>query len=88
MVIRESPAGKLAMNDCCHEMLRARLRLAGSSFSAIARELGITPSSVSLVSQGHRRSAKIQQAIASKLATTPEALWPARYIKEVNMTPR
>ncbi|MFB9221641.1 helix-turn-helix domain-containing protein [Paracoccus cavernae] len=75
------------MNDCCHEMLRARLRLAGSSFSAIARELGITPSSVSLVSQGHRRSEKVERAIASKLQTQPEIIWPARYTKERKVKP-
>ncbi|MFN8682351.1 transcriptional regulator [Paracoccus sp. P2] len=72
-------------DEFCHEMIRARLRLAGTSFSDIARELGKTPASVSLVSQGHRRSQKIQRAIAEKLDTTPENIWPDRYEQEGTM---
>lgn len=74
------------MNDeFCHEMIRARLRLAGTSFSDIARELGITPASVSLVSQGLRRSRPVQQMIAQKLGTAPEKIWPERYQQEASM---
>lgn len=72
-------------DEFCHEMIRARLRMAGSSFTALARELGITPASVSLVSQGLRRSRKVQGAIASKLGTTPQRIWPDRYEQEVSM---
>lgn len=78
--------GSAAMDDeFCHEMIRARLRLAGTSFSDIARELGITPASVSLVSQGLRRSRPVQQVIADKLGTTPERIWPERYEQEAAM---
>lgn len=73
--------------DNCHEMLRARLRLAGSSFSLVAREMGITPASVSLVSQGIRRSRRVQQVLAEKLGTTPEKIWPERYDEEGTMKP-
>lgn len=72
-------------DEFCHEMIRARLRLAGTSFSDIARELSITPASVSLVSQGRRRSRPVQQAIAEKLDTTPERIWPERYRQEIPM---
>ncbi|WP_353429377.1 helix-turn-helix domain-containing protein [Paracoccus denitrificans] len=51
----------------------------------IARELGKTPASVSLVSQGLRRSQRIQRAIAEKLDTTPENIWPDRYEQEGTM---
>lgn len=47
------------IDEFAHEMILARLRMAGSSFSAIARELGVTPSSVSLVSMGLRSSRRI-----------------------------
>ncbi|MDH2328998.1 helix-turn-helix domain-containing protein [Cereibacter sp. SYSU M97828] len=68
-----------------HDEIKARLRKAGSGISAIARELGITPGSVTVVSQGYRRSQKVQRAIADKLGTTPEVIWPARYEKEADM---
>ncbi|MDO5703719.1 MAG: helix-turn-helix domain-containing protein [Paracoccus sp. (in: a-proteobacteria)] len=69
-------------DDFQHEFLKAKLRLAGTNFSAVARELGITPASVSLVSQGLRRSRHVQQALAEKLGTTPERIWPDRYKQE------
>lgn len=72
-------------DEFCHEMIRARLRLAGTSSSDIARELGKTPASVSLVSQGRRRSRKIEQTIAEKLDTTPKNIWPDRYEQEAAM---
>lgn len=72
-------------DEYCHEMIRARLRLAGTSFSDIARELGITPASVSLVSQGRRRSRKVELAIAEKLGTTPNQIWPTFYKQEAIM---
>lgn len=72
-------------DEFCHEMIRARLRMAGSSFTALAQELGITPASVSLVSQGRRRSRKIEQIIAVKLDTTPQNIWPDRYEQEGTM---
>jgi Ner family transcriptional regulator len=71
--------------EYCHEMIRARLRLAGTSFSDIARELNITPASVSLVSQGRRRSKKVAWVIAVKLGTTPNQIWPTFYKKEAVM---
>lgn len=56
-----------------------RLRLAGSSLSEIARELEVRPTTVTIVSQGLRRSRRIEQAIAAKLGVTVESLWPNRY---------
>lgn len=67
------------LSDFSHQMIMARLRSAGSGFSAIARELGITPSAVSLVSKGDRCSRRVQQAIADKLGVAPVEIWPARY---------
>lgn len=61
------------IDEFAHEVTFARLRMAGSSFSAIARELGVTPSSVSLVSMGLRSSRRIQ------------GIWPDRYRKEQQM---
>ena len=65
-----------------HEQIKMRLRLAGSSLSRVARELGVTATTVTSVSQGYRRSRRIEQAIAAKLKETPERLWPGRYARE------
>lgn len=62
-----------------HERIKMRLRLAGSSLSAIARQLGVAATTVTSVSQGYRRSRRIEAAIADKLGVTTEALWPDRY---------
>lgn len=62
-----------------HEFLKFRLRLAGSSMAKIARTLGISQSSVTVVSQGYRRSHRVQREIADQLGTTPQQLFPDRY---------
>lgn len=56
-----------------------RLRLAGTSLSEVARELGVAPTTVTSVSQGYRRSRRIEAAIAAKLGQLPEVLWLDRY---------
>lgn len=62
-----------------HEILKCRLRLVGSSMAKIARSLGISQSSVTVVSQGYRRSHRVQREIADQLGTTPQQLFPDRY---------
>ncbi|PAU98836.1 helix-turn-helix domain-containing protein [Paracoccus salipaludis] len=62
-----------------HERLKCRLRLAGSSMAGVARALGISQSSVTVVSQGYRRSHRVQSEIAGQLGTTPQELFPDRY---------
>lgn len=61
-----------------HERIKMELRLAGSSLSQIARELGVQASTVASVSRGNCRSRRIEAAISSKLGVTPERLWPDR----------
>lgn len=62
-----------------HERIKFELRLAGSSLAKVSRSLGLAQSTVSVVSMGHGRSHRIQEAIASELGKTPEELWPKRY---------
>jgi len=62
-----------------HERIKTRLRLAGCSLAQVARELGVQPTTVTSVSQGYRRSRRIEDRIAAKLSTTPAKLWPDRY---------
>ncbi len=56
-----------------------RLRLAGTSLADVSRELEVSPTTVTSVSQGYRRSRRIESAIASKLGVLPQQLWPDRY---------
>ncbi len=62
-----------------HEQIKRQLRQHGSSLAEIARELSVARTTVTSVSQGYRRSRRIEAAIAAKLGRTPQQLWPDRY---------
>jgi Ner family transcriptional regulator len=62
-----------------HEWIKSRLRLAGSSLAKIARELELSPATVTIVSQGMRRSQRIETAISTKLGVPAALLWPEKY---------
>lgn len=57
--------------------IKAMLELRGSSFAAIARELGVTRGAVRRVQD--RPYPKMERAIAEKLGFTPKDIWPERY---------
>jgi Ner family transcriptional regulator len=63
-----------------HKRIREALRDAGSSIAELSAEIGVAGATMTIVSQGHRTSHRIQTAIAEKLGTTPEALFPERYL--------
>lgn len=65
-----------------HEKIKMQLRLVGSSLADVARGLGVAGTTVTSVSQGYRRSRRIESAIASKLGVQPWDLWPDRYSDE------
>ena len=65
-----------------HREIRKRLREAGSSISALARELSVAPETVTIVSQGYRKSHRVQTAIAETLGVTPAELFPERYAEQ------
>lgn len=67
------------IDDRQHRRIKGALELRGLSLSAIARELEVAPTSVSIVSRGIRRSRRIEEAIASAIGCAPEELWPDRY---------
>ncbi len=62
-----------------HERIKMQLRLRGSSLAEVARELGVTRTTVTAVCQGRCRSRRIELAIATKLGQTAEQLWPERH---------
>lgn len=67
-----------------HETIKLGLRDVGSSLSDVAKELNLRRSTVTTVSQGHRRSHRVQKALAAKLGMQPEELFPERYGSEVS----
>lgn len=62
-----------------HEHVKRRLKAANSSLSNVARRLALSPTTVTVVSQGYRTSGRVQAEIAAVLGTTPETLFPERY---------
>ena len=62
-----------------HEFLKFKLRQRGTSLAQISRELQITQGSVTAVSQGHRRSRRVEQALAEAIGVTAEELFKDRY---------
>lgn len=65
-----------------HQHIKEELRRHGTSLAQIARELNVRPTTVTIVSQGQRRSRRIEKAIATHLGLTPRELWPGRYPEE------
>lgn len=57
--------------------IKSQLELHKSSFSAIARENGVSVAAVH--SAVTRPYPKMQRLIAAKLGIPPEAIWPERY---------
>ncbi|WP_298976250.1 helix-turn-helix domain-containing protein [uncultured Roseobacter sp.] len=62
-----------------HERLKAELKVRGTSLAQLARDLGVSGTSMSLVSLGKHRSRRIEKAIADVMQMTPEELWPDRH---------
>jgi len=61
---------------------QAALRIRGTTLAAIARDIKVSAASVSMVSQGRGRSARIEQAIAERLGMQAPELWPERYSQQ------
>lgn len=62
-----------------HLEIKMRLQLVNSSFNEIARELGLSHSTVLDVSNSRGVSMKVAQAIANKIGSSPDELWPGKY---------
>ena len=65
-----------------HERLTTEVRRRGTSLSRVAAQMGVFPGSVTAVSQGIRRSKRIEEELATAIGTTPEKLFPDRYTSE------
>lgn len=62
-----------------HQRIRVGLHARGVTLADVARQLRLAAVTVTTVSQGYRRSRRIEAELAQRLGTTPEALFPERY---------
>jgi len=62
-----------------HARIRYELSLRSLTLAEIAKRAEVSISSVSAVSLGKSRSARIEMILAQALATRPEVLFPERY---------
>ncbi|MBO9409669.1 helix-turn-helix domain-containing protein [Shimia sp. R9_1] len=62
-----------------HLRTKFLLQSAGSNFNEVARELGLSHSTVLSVSNSRSVSAKVQELIAKKIGVHPGEIWPERY---------
>lgn len=56
--------------------IKALIVLSGTSITAIAKKTGVSREWVSYVVNGHKKSLRVQKAIAAAVGKTVEELWP------------
>jgi len=61
------------------ELIKAELRIKGSSLAAVARETGVTLKNVSHVVRDRHRSLRIARRICEVTGLSPDTAWPGRY---------
>lgn len=69
----------MTRDDRNHQWIKIALKMRSTSLTAIAARLGVTPSTVCMVSRGAGRSRRIEAAIAEVIGYSPAELWPDRY---------
>lgn len=74
--------GQDARNATPPAQIKAALELAGYYQTDIARQLGITPTTVGEVIRGKSRSRQVENRIAVILGKTPYEIWPHWYGKD------
>lgn len=67
--------------------IRHQLNLAGSSFTALARGLNLTVSTVQTVASGRTRSARVEKAIADTIGKELWEIWPEYYSDQAGEMP-
>jgi len=65
-----------------HQEIRDALKARGLTISDVARQLGLSQATITTVSQGYRRSARVEKHLAELLGTTCATLFPERYPEE------
>ena len=77
---QESPFS--ADNMIRHQEIRDALKARGLTISDVARQLGLSQATITTVSQGYSRSARVERHLAELLGTTCSTLFPERYPEE------
>lgn len=66
-----------------HLRTKYLLQCANSNFNEVARELGLSHSTVLSVSNSRSVSSKVQELIAEKIGVHPREIWPERYPEQI-----
>ncbi|MBL8396160.1 MAG: helix-turn-helix domain-containing protein [Candidatus Accumulibacter sp.] len=61
------------------ELIKAQLRMHGSSPADVARETGVSQMNVSHVIRSRHRSVRIARRICELTGLEPDTAWPGRY---------
>lgn len=61
------------------ELIKALLRMHGSSFAAVGRETGVSRMNVAHVVRSRHRSVRIARRICELTGLDPAAAWPGAY---------
>lgn len=62
-----------------HEQIKAHIRMGGTTPAQIARELGVSPSTVYVVMQGKGKSLRIAKRICEVTNKLAAEVWPGSY---------
>lgn len=65
-----------------HKEIRDALKARGLTISDVARQLGLSQATITTVSQGYRRSTRVERHLADLLGTSCATLFPERYPKQ------
>jgi len=69
----------MARDNRNHQWIKLALRKRGSSLALIAKQQGVSLSTVCMVSRGSGRSRRVEAAIADAIGFPPAQIWPDRY---------
>lgn len=66
------------------ELIKAAIRMKGTSPTALAETLDVAPTSVFDVINGRTRSSRIEEAISALVGKKKEEIWPANNAPKIN----
>lgn len=61
------------------ELIKAQLRMHGSSLASVARDLGVSRMNVTYVIRSRHRSLRVARRICELTGLDPSQAWPGRY---------
>ncbi|WP_394270677.1 helix-turn-helix domain-containing protein [Qipengyuania sp.] len=64
--------------------IKLSFKLRNTSYSAVARQEGLAPTTVAAVARGTVRSERVERIISRIVERSPNELWPERYDDKEN----